>query len=99
MPVISGNCVEMTLGNTPANPMNEPNVPMYRIDMIHRCGSRNAAAEALKSALAPRMLSMYLNAPKIAMRMNGTQIQPANGRLGVLMVSPPTTATTAVTEM
>ena len=27
-PVNSGNWVESTFGNTPANPMNDPNVPM-----------------------------------------------------------------------
>ena len=29
----------MSLGNTPAKPMNEPKVPMYSSAMIHRCGS------------------------------------------------------------
>ena len=71
----------MSLGKTLANPMNEPNVPMYRRESSHRCGSRSAAAEPEKSALAEEMLFMRSAAPIIAARMNGTQIHPARGRL------------------
>ena len=50
--------------------------------MIHVCGSRKAEADAAKSALALRMLSMNLKAPKIARAMSGTQTQPARARFG-----------------
>jgi hypothetical protein len=60
--------------------MNEPNVPMYSRDSSHRCGSRSAAAEPEKSALAEEMLFIRSAAPIIAMTMSGTQIQPARGR-------------------
>ncbi len=45
--------------------------------MIQVCGSRNAAADAAKSAFAFEMLFMNLYAPNIAIRMNGIQNHPA----------------------
>ncbi len=73
----------MSLGNTPAKPMNEPKVPMYSSAMIHRCGSLSAASEPATSPLALVRLSMYFQAPKAAIRMKGTHIQPAIGRFTV----------------
>ncbi len=63
--------------------MNEPNVPMYRNAITHRCGSRRAAMEPARSDLALDRLSMYFQAPNAAIKMSGTQIQPASGRLRV----------------
>ncbi|MCY1241692.1 hypothetical protein D9M72_546090 [compost metagenome] len=73
----------ISLGNTPAKPMNEPKVPMYSRAMIHRCGSLSAAIEPATSPLALVRLSMYLKAPNAASRISGTHIRPATGRLTV----------------
>src|SRR5687768_3321529 len=51
--------------------------------MTHRCGSRSAAADPAKSALAEDRLSMYRQAPHIARRMSGIHIQPASAMLSV----------------
>ncbi len=77
----AGNWSAISLGKTLANPMNEPNVPMYSSESSQRCGSRSAAAEPEKSAFAEEMLFMRSAAPTIATTMSGTQIQPASGRL------------------
>ena len=71
----------MSLGNTPAKPMNEPKVPMYSSAMIHRCGSLSAASEPATSPLALVRLSMYFQAPNAASRISGTHMKPGDGQV------------------
>jgi hypothetical protein len=60
-----------TCPNAKPKPMNEPNVPMYRNDMIQVCDSRVASRMARGWFLAVVRLSMTTAAPTAATTISG----------------------------
>ena len=85
---ISGNWLFVSKGKPAAKPINEPNVPKYRIHIIQLCLRRKIIACSLKLALALAKSFMPNQAASVDNRIKGTQIKPAFCSHICLLTSP-----------